>query len=137
MSGLFSLGRAVQRPPPEFREGPTISGQTKELQFDDLNALNAWCHANGVGFGDKGGPGAYFQACYSIPADTVAVPTRKAWPSQAEIDQLREHEWAHARGWQHPGEARPALDMKALMAQAVRGAGSATGAVATPPPQGQ
>lgn len=129
MSGLFSLGRAVVRPPPEFREGPTISGQTKELTFDDPDALNAWCKANGVGMGDHAGPGAYFQACYSIPADTVAIPTRNAWPSQAEIDQLREHEWAHARGWQHPGEERPPLDMKTLLAQAVRGAPASTGSV--------
>lgn len=112
--GLFSLGQAVERPPEAFRSGPTLTGQTQQKTFDSIAALNAWCQANGVAMGARAAPGAYFQACYSIPTDTVAVPSASAWPSGPERAALTEHEWAHARGWQHPGEERPPLDMKKL-----------------------
>ena len=111
--------RVVDPPPEAFRSGPTLSGRTRELVFDDLAALNAWCRANGVTMGAKARAGAYFQACYSVSADTVAIPSRKAWPSSLEIEMLREHEWAHARGWQHPGEERPKLKLGAATSRAV------------------
>lgn len=106
---MFKRRQIVEPPPEEYASGPTQTGKTRELIFDDLEALQKFCQvwggvpqASPERAGDR-----YAQACYSPRVDIVALPSRKAWPSQKEIDQLREHEWAHARGWRHGGESLP------------------------------
>lgn len=105
--------RIVEAPPEEYRSGPTVSGKTTERIFDNFDEMQRFCRENGVSLGHNPGRGAYFQACYVPSLDVVALPSRKAWPSQREIDELREHEWAHARGWRH---SYP-LNMKKLTAE--------------------
>lgn len=93
----LSLVRAVEPPPPQFASGPTLSGHTRERDFDDPFALQRYC-ARFLGAPKRG----YYQACYIPVLDEVVLPDAQAWPSRAEREALKAHEWAHARGWRHP-----------------------------------
>jgi hypothetical protein len=93
----FTLGRAVEPPPPLYTSGPTQYGATVERTFSDARQLQAFCNF----YLGAPPPGAYYQACYIPAMDTVVLPDARAWPSARERAELRRHEWAHARGWRH------------------------------------
>lgn len=97
----LSFGKAVEAPPAAYSAGPTLTGNTTEMQLDDVFRVQAVCNAN---LGAPAG-GGYYQACYIAALDLVVLPTPRAWPSRREWLQLRAHEWAHARGWRH-GDAK-------------------------------
>ena len=92
----FTWPAAVERPPPQYRSGPTQYGETRERTFSDPRRLQAFCN-----FYLGPPPRGYYQACYIPALDLVVLPDRRAWPSAAERAALREHEFAHARGWRH------------------------------------
>jgi hypothetical protein len=95
----LSPGRAVEPPPVRYASGPTLTGATAERAFSNRDALEVFCNRH------LGRPvSGYYQACYVPMLDLVVIPDRHAWPSAREREQLREHEWAHARGWRHAGE---------------------------------
>jgi hypothetical protein len=89
--------RAVEPPPARYASGPTLYGATHERAFSDPFALERYCDFY-LGRPSRG----YYQACYIPALDEVVVPDARAWPSGAEREALRAHEWAHARGWRHP-----------------------------------
>lgn len=94
--------RVVEPLPPQYASGPSQTGRTREVIYDDLHALQRFCFDQGAPYGPPRRRGdRYVMACYSPPLDIVALPSRKAWPSANEIAELRRHEWAHARGWRH------------------------------------
>jgi hypothetical protein len=94
-SGLTAV-RAVEPPPSQYASGPTQYGATVERTFSNPEELEAFCNLY------LGRPASgYYQACYIPALDTVAIPDKRAWPSAREREALREHEWAHARGWRH------------------------------------
>jgi len=98
LSGL--VGTPVERPPEQYRSGPPMRPTTERL-FDDVKALQQFCAiGSGLQPARKRGD-AYAMACWRPDLDVIALPSRKAWPSKREIEELREHEWAHARGWRH------------------------------------
>jgi hypothetical protein len=100
----LTLNRAVEPPPARFASGPTLYRQTRERTFSDPFALERYC-----AFYLGRPPHGYYQACYIPALDQVVVPDGRAWPSRAERETLRAHEWAHewahARGWRHPALA--------------------------------
>jgi len=101
-SPLVHTNEAIETPPAIYAKGPTQSGRTTELRFDNLRELQIFCQLNAGGPPPpRRGGERYTMACYSPALDVVVLPSRKAWPSQHEIDELRAHEWAHARGWRH------------------------------------
>ncbi|MDB5448009.1 MAG: hypothetical protein JWQ97_3326 [Phenylobacterium sp.] len=94
----FTVMRAVEAPPSRYAAGPTITGATREKTFSTPDAVQAFCNFY------LGPPrGGYYQACYVPALDLVVLPDKRAWPSAREREELRAHEWAHARGWRHPG----------------------------------
>lgn len=96
-AAAFTFVRAVQPPPAQYASGPTQYGHTTEKTFSTPEALQAFCNFY------LGRPAnTYYQACYVPALDLVVLPDAHAWPSARERQELREHEWAHARGWRHP-----------------------------------
>jgi hypothetical protein len=89
--------RAVEPPPARYASGPTLYGATRERTFSDPFSLQHYCD-----FYLGRPPSGYYQACYIPALDEVVLPNERAWPSGAERQALRAHEWAHARGWRHP-----------------------------------
>ena len=96
-------GFVIEPPPAQFAAGPTQSGRTTERVFEDAKELQAFCNAH-LGRPSEG----FYEACYVPRLDLVAVPGPQAWPDAASREALREHEWAHARGWRHPLRLRTA-----------------------------
>jgi hypothetical protein len=114
MKGLHAIG--VEKPPKEYRQGFKKDG-VSERYFDDLKALGEFCRDNGVSYGANPPKDPYFKACYVPSLGVVALPSQKANPDPWERKDLRAHEWGHVWGWRHQV---PPLDMKKLMAEAIR-----------------
>lgn len=91
------LGRPFEQAPAEWADKPYLYGQPHYKEFDDLQALRDYCNSWGVV--EKNA-----LACYLPQFNIIVTPSRKAWPSNREIQQLREHEEAHAKGWSHKEE---------------------------------
>lgn len=104
--GLFKANRPVTLPPARYASGPTLTGKTTEKLFDDPFELQRFCHQHGGAEPARRAGDNYWTACYIPALDLVVLPSRKAWPSKKEIEEMRQHEWAHARGWpgDHPQE---------------------------------
>lgn len=102
MFGL-KLNRAVEPPPPQYASGPTQTGKTWEMILSDPAAVNYIC---GLQLGEPPQKGGYWMGCYRPDLDAVVLMDPKTWPSKSEYDQLRAHEWAHARGWRHNDDGR-------------------------------
>lgn len=98
-ASALTLQRAVKPPPPEFASGPTKTGKTWELIFDDPVKVDYFCS---LAMGEPARRGGYWMGCYRPDLDAVVLMSRSAWPSKREWRELRAHEWAHARGWRHP-----------------------------------
>ena len=92
----LTLGRAVEAPPARFASGPPLFGPTHERTFSDPFDLQRYCNLF-LGRPERG----YYQACFIPTLNEVVLPDAHAWPSRAEREALRRHEWAHARGWRH------------------------------------
>lgn len=92
----LSLRRAVEPPPPAFAAGPPLGGPAHEKTFSDPFQLQTYCNA----FLGRP-PHGYYQACFIPILHEIVLPDARAWPSAAERQALRAHEWAHARGWRH------------------------------------
>lgn len=100
---MFGLrpNKAVEAPPDQYTSGPTQTGATTEHQMT-LDQVGVLCRAFGIGYGAPTSAGKpYEMGCYIPQVDWVVLPTKDEWPSSAEWNALREHEWAHARGWMH------------------------------------
>lgn len=96
MFGFSNRAQQVAPPPPAPWDGPPLRPDLKHVYFDDLDKLNAYCSI----FSDVA-PGQTFTSCYAVGPNTIALPTTKAWPSQAEIDAMDTHERGHAAGAVH------------------------------------
>lgn len=94
VSSDMRLNRPFEQAPPEWADRPYLYGQPHYKEFDDLQALRAYCKSWGVSIDNP-------IACYLPQFNIVVTPSRKAWPSEREIQWLREHEEAHAKGWSH------------------------------------
>jgi len=97
-ANALTAQRAVEPPPAEFASGPTRTGKTWELVFDDPAKVNYFCS---LAMGEPSRKGGYWMGCYRPDLDAVVLMSRAAWPSVREWRELRAHEWAHARGWRH------------------------------------
>lgn len=97
---MFGLrkGWVIEPPPEQYASGPTQTGMTNEIPNLTPEMAHAMCQAAGT-FSDK--QQGYGVACYIPSLDAVVLPAAKYWPSKDELDQMRAHEWAHARGWRH------------------------------------
>lgn len=89
-------GWSIEPPPPQYASGPTQTGHTTETPNLTPEQANYLCHVAGVWSHE---PSGFPVACYNPRTDQVILPAK--WPSQDELDQMRAHEWAHARGWRH------------------------------------
>jgi hypothetical protein len=105
-TGSFGLNLAVEAPPSAYVRGPTQTGVTRELELPTVQAVDRLCKLALGGLPVKAERGGYYMGCYIPLSDTVVIPTRKAWPSGREWEDLRAHEWAHARGWRHRADGR-------------------------------
>lgn len=97
----FTPGRAVEPPPSLYAAGPTHTGRTWEMILPSVEAVDYLCRLSMDGPPAGARRGFYYAACYHVGLDAVVLPDPKVWPSRAEWRQIREHEWAHARGWRH------------------------------------
>jgi hypothetical protein len=97
----LSLGRVVEPPPAIYASGPTRSGRTYELQLESVEAVDYLCRVKLHGMPQGARRGSYYMSCYDPQLDAVIIMQPKAWPSRREWNLIREHEWAHARGWRH------------------------------------
>ena len=96
-AAAFTRGRAVEPPPARYTYGPTLYGHTTERDFKDTDKVQEVCDFY-LGRPARG----YYEACYIPALDLVVMPAKGVWPSDKEWSELRQHEWAHARGWRHP-----------------------------------
>jgi hypothetical protein len=92
---MFKRGWSIEAPPPQYASGPTQVPGTAELRVTPEQA-NYLCHLAGVW---KTEPQGFPVACFNPRTNQVILPDQ--WPSGSELDQMRAHEWAHARGWRH------------------------------------
>lgn len=88
----------IELPPDEWIDRPYLYGTPNYLQFDDMDKLRAYCLSYS--------PTDYRTtrnavACYVPQWNVVVTPTEKAWPYPKEIEAMRTHEEAHAKGWSH------------------------------------
>ena len=97
-TAALTVGRAVEPPPERYASGPTLSGKTWEMVLKDPAQVNYFCS---LAMGEPPQRGAYWMGCYRPDLDAVVLMEKSAWPDASEWDQLRAHEWAHARGWRH------------------------------------
>jgi hypothetical protein len=88
-------GWSIEAPPQQYASGPTQVPGTSELRVTPEQA-NFLCHLAGVW---KTEPTGFPVACFNPRTNQVILPDQ--WPSGSELDQMRAHEWAHARGWRH------------------------------------
>lgn len=95
--------RAVEPPPDQYATGPTQTGKTWEMILKDPAAVNYFC---GLAMGEPPQKGGYWMGCYRPDLDAVVLMDPKSWPSRSEYEQLRAHEWGHARGWRHNDDGR-------------------------------
>lgn len=95
--------RAVEAPPEAYTFGPTLTGQTYEIDVDDMAKVDYLCR---LALGPAWPPGGYWMGCYNGKLDAVIVPAAGILPSEAERQALIVHEWAHARGWAHQNDGR-------------------------------
>lgn len=91
-------GWSIEPPPEEYTSGPTQTGRTTEIPNLTPEQANALCSQYGTFSTAQHGIGV---ACYVPSMDRVILPAAKYWPSGRELEQMRVHEWAHARGWRH------------------------------------
>lgn len=91
-------GWAIESPPNEYASGPTQTGRTTEEPNLTPEQAHWLCQQAGTFSTAQRGIGV---ACYIPTMDRVILPDAKYWPSKSELDQMRAHEWAHARGWRH------------------------------------
>jgi len=98
----FRPNVVAERPPEIYLSGPTQTGKTTEVELDQLAKVDRLCRSwNGAPSGTR-----YVNGCYIAALDVVVLPAKGVWPSERERQQLREHEWAHARGWRHQDSGR-------------------------------
>lgn len=98
----FGFNRAVERPPEQYRTGPTQTGKTVELEGLTRDQVMYLCNLAGTNLqANSLAPG-----CYNPRTDQVIVMGEGNWP-EGERQKLREHEWGHARGWRHGGGSLP------------------------------
>lgn len=95
--------RAVEAPPLQYADGPTISGRTGMIELADPAQVDQLCSLT---LGRAWPRGSYWMGCYNVTTDAVIVPAKGAWPSEAERQALIAHEWAHARGWRHVDDGK-------------------------------
>ena len=88
--------KAVERPPEQYRAGPTQTGRTVELPGLTREQVLYLCNLAGTALPERSlAPG-----CYNPKTDQVVVMGEGLWP-EGERQKLREHEFGHARGWRH------------------------------------
>lgn len=114
---MASRGWSIEAPPPEYANGPTQTGRTYEVPNLTPEQSHWICQQAGTFSTAQRGIGV---ACYVPTLDQVILPAAKYWPSKSELDQMRAHEWAHARGWRHnedgTGTAASSLPPKGMLA---------------------
>ena len=96
----LSFGRVVEPPPRIYADGPSLTGRTLEWRLSSVEQVDRACQALLRATGR--GRGAYYMGCYAPRLDAVILMDPRAWPSRREWEEIRAHEWAHARGWRHP-----------------------------------
>jgi antirestriction protein ArdC len=92
----------VEPPPDVYARGPTQTGRTTEMRFEDLGRIDRLCRTWRVAAGD----GGQVIGCYIPALDLVVLPASGAWGDSAQLQALQSHEWAHARGWRHQEDGR-------------------------------
>lgn len=97
----MSWGRAVEPPPAIYASGPSLTGRTKEVLMSSVEQVNQICGLALHGLPQGAQRGSYYMGCYNPRLDLVILIDPKGWPSLREWKRIREHEWAHARGWRH------------------------------------
>ena len=97
----FTPGRVVEPPPPAYAQGPTRTGRTYEIRLNTVEAVDYVCRTMLHGLPQGAREGDYYMGCYNPRLDAVVLMQPKAWPSRREWEEIRSHEWAHARGWRH------------------------------------
>ena len=102
----FTPGRAVEPPPAVYASGPSQTGKNWELYLPSVGAGDYLCRMALHGVPQGAPRGFYYWGCYDPALDAVVLPQTDAWPSRREWDELRAHEWAHARGWRHKPNGR-------------------------------
>lgn len=95
----FKPGWSIEPPPPQYASGPTQTGKTTETPNLTPEQVAWLCSLYGTESSHQA-KGSLL-ACYAPRIDQVILPAAKYWPSSDELDQLRSHEYAHARGWRH------------------------------------
>ena len=97
----FTVGRAAEPPPAIYAQGPTITGRTRELQLKSVAQVNYVCGVLLRAPAANAENGGYYTGCYAPKLDMIVLMQPSAWPSRREWEEIRVHEWAHARGWRH------------------------------------
>jgi hypothetical protein len=100
-SPALTLERAVEPPPPLYASGPSLTGKTSEMILPNVEQVDLLCRLWLRGLPQGSSPGTYYQGCYDEKRNIVVLVDPKSWPSRREWRQIRQHEWAHARGWRH------------------------------------
>ena len=100
-SFALTFERAVEAPPAIYAQGPTLTGRTRELQLNSVDAVNYVCSVLLHAPARTSEQGGYYTGCYAPALDIVVLMQPSAWPSRREWEAIRVHEWAHARGWRH------------------------------------
>lgn len=95
---MFGIGRnKAVVPPPAGWDQLGIRPDYTVLEFNSPQEVQDFCRK----FGLQTGAHAYAQACTVPNLKVVAMPSKKAWPSEAERQDMIQHEGAHTYGLLH------------------------------------
>lgn len=98
---MFGRRPVVVPPPPGWDKLGLKPGFTVR-EFDDVKALQRFCRENGAPVEPAKRAGdAYAMACTVGNLGLVAMPSRRAWPSEAERQDMLKHEGPHTWGLIH------------------------------------